>query len=45
MLPHPLPKFEIEMYYQDKPKFSRVYSKNNLPKIKDDAKILMNMNQ
>ena len=32
MLPHPLFKFEIETYYQDKPKFSGVYSKNNLLK-------------
>ena len=39
MLPHPLTNFEIQKYYQNKPKFNAVYSRNNLPKIKDGAKI------
>ena len=34
MLPHPLTNFEIQKYYQNKPKFNCVYSRNNLPKIK-----------
>ena len=34
MLPHPLTNFEIQKYYQNKHKFSGVYSRNNLPKIK-----------
>ena len=29
--------FEIQKYYQNKPKFNSVYSRNNLPKIKDGA--------
>ena len=34
MLPHPLTNLEIQKYYQNEPKFN-VYSKINLPKIKD----------
>ena len=32
---HPLTNFEIQKYNQNEPKFSNVYSRNNLPKIKD----------
>ena len=35
MPPHPLGSFEIQKYYQSKPKFNGVYLRNNLPKIKD----------
>ena len=35
MPPHPLTNFEIQKCYQNKPKFTGVYSRNNLPKIKD----------
>ena len=35
MLPHPLTNFEIQKFYQNKPRFSGVYSRDNLPKIKD----------
>ena len=35
MSPHPLTNFEIQKYYQSEPKSNDVYSKNNLPKIKD----------
>ena len=38
MPPHPLTNFEIQNYYQNKPKFNVVYSGDNLPnKIKDWA--------
>ena len=37
MLPHPLTNFEMQTYYQSKPKFNGVYSRNNLAKIKDGA--------
>ena len=37
MLPHPLTYFEIQKYYQNETKFNGVYSRNNLPKIKDGA--------
>ena len=40
MLPHPLKNFEIQKYYQNKPKFNGVYSKNNLPKIKDGSYVI-----
>ena len=37
MPPHPLINFEIQKYYQNKPKFNGVYSRNNLSKTKDGA--------
>ena len=37
MPPHPLTNFEIQKYYQNVPKFNSVYSRNNLPKIKNRA--------
>ena len=40
MLPHPLANFEIQKYYQNEPKFNGVYSKNNLPKIKDGGYVV-----
>ena len=40
MLPHPLTNFEIQKYYQIKPKFNGVYSRNNLTKIRDEAYII-----
>ena len=40
MPPHLLTNFEIQRYYHNKPKFNGVYSRNNLPKIKDGAYII-----
>ena len=45
MPPHPLPNFEIQKYYQNKPKFRDAYSRDNIPKrssteIKDWAYII-----
>ena len=40
MLPHSLTNFEIQKYYQNEPKFSGVYSGNNLPKIKDGTYVI-----
>ena len=40
MLPHPLTNFEINKCYQNEPKFSGVYSRNNLPKIKDRTSVI-----
>ena len=37
MPPHPLTNFEIQKYYQTEPRFNGVYSRENLPKIKDGA--------
>ena len=35
-----LPNFKIQKYYQNKPKFNGVYSRNNLPKIKDGVYVI-----
>ena len=40
MLPNPLTNFEIRKYYQNKPKFNGVYSRNNSPEIKDGIYII-----
>ena len=40
MLPHPLTNFEIQRFYQNKPRFNCVFSRYNLPKIKDGAYII-----
>ena len=40
MLPHPLTNFEIQKYYQNEPRFNGVYSRDNLPKIKDGAYVI-----
>ena len=39
MPPHPLTSFEIQKYFQNESRFNGVYSRNNLPKIKDGAYI------
>ena len=40
MPPHLLTNFEIQKYYQDELRFNGVYSRDNLPKIKDWAYII-----
>ena len=35
MLPHALTNCEIQNYYQNEPRFNVVFSRDNLPKIKD----------
>ena len=40
MPPHPLTNFEIQKYYQNEPRFDGVYSRDNLPKIKDGAYVI-----
>ena len=37
---HPLTYFEIQKYYQNKPKIKGAYPRNNLFKIKDGAYII-----
>ena len=32
---HPLTNFEIQRYYKNEPRFNGVYSRDNLPRIKD----------
>ena len=39
--PHPLTNFEIKEYYENKPRFNGVYSKDNFPKtIKNEAHVI-----
>ena len=40
MPPYSLKKFEIQNYCQNKPKFNCIYSRHNLPKIKDTAYVI-----
>ena len=41
MPPHPLTNFEIEKYYENEPRFTGVFSRNDLPKkIKDGAYVI-----
>ena len=40
MPPHPLTNFEIQKYYKNEPRFNGVYSRDNLPKIKDEAYVI-----
>ena len=40
MLPHPLTNFEIQKYYENEPTFNGVYSRYNLPGIKDGAYVI-----
>ena len=40
MLPHPLTNLEIQKHYQNEPRFNGVFSRDNLPKIKDVAYII-----
>ena len=44
MPPHPLTNFDTQKYYQNESKFNGVYSRNNLPKIKD-APSLINLDE
>ena len=44
MSPHPLTNFEIQKYYKNESRFNGVYSRDNLPKIKDGAYI-KNLNE
>ena len=40
MLPHALTNFEIQKFYQNQPKFNGVYSRDNLPKIKEGVYVI-----
>ena len=35
MPPDPLTNFETQIYYQNEPRFNGIYSRYNLPRIKD----------
>ena len=40
MLPHPLTNFQIQSYYQNEPRFDKIYSRNNLLRIKDGTYVI-----
>ena len=40
MLPYRLTNFEIQKYYQNEPRFNVVYSRDNLPKMKDGSYVI-----
>ena len=40
MPPQPLTHFEIKKYFQNEPNFNGVYSRKNVPKIKDGAYVI-----
>ena len=40
MPPHPLTNFEIQKSNQNKPRFNGIYSRDNIPKIKDGANVI-----
>ena len=44
MTTHPFTNFEIQKYYQNESRFNSVYSRDNLPKIKDGA-CLINLDE
>ena len=37
---HPLNNFKITIYFKHKPRFNGVFSRNNLPRIKDGAYVI-----
>ena len=37
---HSSKNFEVQKYYQNEPKFNGIYSRKNLPKIKDGAYVI-----
>ena len=43
--PHPLTNFEIQVYYQNEPPFSGVYSRDNLNDIIKDGAYVINLDQ
>ena len=45
MPPHPLTNFEIRKYYENKPRFNGVYSRNNLPKIIKNGAYVINLDE
>ena len=45
MPPYPLTNFEIQKYYQNKPTFNGVYSRNNLPKTVKDGAYVINLDE
>ena len=45
MPPYPLTNFEMQRYYQNKPSFNGVFSRNKLPKTIKDGGICNNLDE
>ena len=45
LTPHPLTNFEIQSYYQNEPRFSGVYSRDNLPDKMKDGTYVVNLDE
>ena len=45
MPPYPLTNFELEMYYQNEPRFNGFFSKNNLLKTIKDGAYVINLDE
>ena len=45
MLPHPLTNFEIEEYYENEPRFNRIYSRDNSPKTTKNGTYVINLDE
>ena len=45
MSPHPLTNFEIQKYFQNDPRFNRVFSINNLPERIKDGPYVINLDE
>ena len=45
MPPHPLKNFEIQKYYQNKPRFNGVYSRGNLTKTMKSGAYVINLDE
>ena len=43
--PHPLRNFEVQMYYQNKPRFNGVYSRDNLSEKKKNGVYVINLDE
>ena len=45
MPPHPLANFEIQKYYENKPRFIGVFSRDNMPKKINDGAYVINLDE
>ena len=45
MLSHRLTNFELEIYYQNEPRFNGAFSRNNLPKKRKNGAYVINLDE
>ena len=45
MSPHRFTNFEIQKYYENEPRFNRVFSRDNLPKKIKDGVYVINLDE